>query len=257
MPTLNEELGLKLTLEEIPLDQLEQMGLDHEIIVVDGNSSDKTREIATTYGARVILEPCKGYGRAYKTGFEHARGQIIVTLDGDNSYPPLLIPSLIKNLLDENLDFVTTNRFANAQRHSFSLLHRLGNRVLSFAFKVLFSASFKDSQSGMWVVRRTVVPRILPDSDSMSFSQEIKIRAYHTCRCAEVPISYRRRVGTPKIRTLRDGGLNLVYLVRLRILSNIKGSSKFFLDGRVSSVMTSATEPSDHIFGFSTEKDKP
>jgi len=65
-------------------------------MVVDGGSTDHTRETAKRNGAKVIVEPRKGYGRAYKTGFLYANGDIIVTLDGDYSYPAFLIQNLLK-----------------------------------------------------------------------------------------------------------------------------------------------------------------
>jgi glycosyltransferase involved in cell wall biosynthesis len=72
------------------------MGYDVEVIVVDGESTDGTREVALDRGAKVIDEPRRGYGRAYKTGLALARGDIIVTGDADGQYPFSLIPALVK-----------------------------------------------------------------------------------------------------------------------------------------------------------------
>jgi len=90
------------------------------------------------------------------------------------------------------------------------------------AVSLLFGVRLRDSQSGMWVIRRDVLDRILPESDGMAFSEEIKIRAFKCCKCAETPVKYGRRTGDPKIRTVLDGFKNLFYLSRLRFSVNLK-----------------------------------
>ncbi|HYZ94896.1 MAG TPA: glycosyltransferase family 2 protein, partial [Nitrososphaeraceae archaeon] len=88
IPALNEELGIRNTISSIPLKEIrDTFGYDVEILVIDGNSTDQTRDVARKAGAQVIVEKQRGYGRAYKTGFAAARGDIIVTLDADNTYP--------------------------------------------------------------------------------------------------------------------------------------------------------------------------
>ena len=77
LPTRNEEEAIGATIDAIPRDWCDKL----EIMIVDGSSTDRTREIALEKGARVHLEPRKGYGRAYRTGFEVAKGDIIVTMD--------------------------------------------------------------------------------------------------------------------------------------------------------------------------------
>src|SRR5437867_13251114 len=98
IPTLNEEEGIKQTISAIPKEKLSDQGYDLQILVVDGCSTDLTRDVAESLGANVISEKRKGYGRAYKTGFREARGDIIVTLDGDGTYPAELVPDCIQQL---------------------------------------------------------------------------------------------------------------------------------------------------------------
>ena len=86
IPTLNEEGSIGQVIDEINSVMIESK-IQYEVLVVDGLSRDRTREIAWSKGATVINEPRKGYGRAYKTGFEHAKGDIIATMDGDFTYP--------------------------------------------------------------------------------------------------------------------------------------------------------------------------
>ena len=80
IPCLNEEKGIQHVLADLP-------DFVDEVIVVDNNSTDRTADVARKMGAIVIPELDRGYGRAYKKGFAHATGDIIVTLDGDCSYP--------------------------------------------------------------------------------------------------------------------------------------------------------------------------
>jgi hypothetical protein len=81
--------------------------------------------------------------------------------------------------------------------------HIIGNYGLSFVMRILFRISLKDSQSGMWVFKSSVWPRLEVKHPGMPFSQEIKIEAYTKgLRCAEVPIKYRHRVGEGKLSLL-------------------------------------------------------
>ena len=216
IPALNEEEGIKRTIESIPIENLNKMGYDVEIIVVDGGSKDKTREIAESLGAKVIIEPRKGYGRAYKTGFEHARGDIIVTGDADGTYPFELIPQFVKMLEEKNLDFINTNRFKGLEKGSMSFMHIIGNKILTLAVRVLFGVKIEDSQSGMWIFKRDLLKKLDIRGDGMEFSEEIKIEAFKKGKAIEVGIPYRKRIGEKKLKSFRDGLRNLVYLIKKR-----------------------------------------
>jgi len=218
IPALNEEEGIGPVIQAIPKDELEEMGFDVQILVVDGDSQDRTRELASKAGAEVIVEPRRGYGRAYKTGFAHATGDIVATADADLTYPVEDIPKLVRMLLDENLDFITTNRFAGMDKGAMSFRNRIGNGVLNLATRLLFHLNLKDSQSGMWVVKKDILDRLVLKSDEMSFSEELKVEACHfaQCRWKEVPIQYRARLGKIKLRGWRDGLKNLFYLAKKR-----------------------------------------
>ncbi len=98
MPCLNEEQAIELLLQKMP-------GYVDETIVVDNGSTDRTSEVALGLGAKVIREDVRGYGRAYKTGFAAATGDIIVTLDGDHSYPLDAISYLLEAFLHLDVDF--------------------------------------------------------------------------------------------------------------------------------------------------------
>ncbi len=216
MPALNEEDSVGKTIAMIPVDILQKRGYDTEILIVDGGSTDKTVESATALGVKVISSE-RGYGRQYKLGFEKASGEVIVTADSDCSYPMEEIPDLVNILLSEGLDFINTNRFARMDRDSMMFLNRLGNKVLTVATNLLFDFNLKDSQSGMWIIRRSFLDEIKLAGNGMSLSQEIKIRAYRNFNAREVDSSYRKRVGKVKLRMFVDGMDNLYNLLKLRI----------------------------------------
>ncbi len=216
IPTLNEEESIGHVLDKIPRDPK----YEWEILIVDGNSKDRTREIAKEKGAKVIIEKRKGYGRAYKTGFSKATGDIIVTLDGDDTYPAEDIPKLVEHLLENDLDFISCERFSKMQKGAMTLTHKFGNWVLTITTRLLFGVKIKDSQSGMWVFRREIWDKLNVTSDGMPFSEEIKIEAWRKFKCQEVPIEYRERKGEVKLNTWNDGLRNLKFLFKKRFGKN-------------------------------------
>src|SRR5258708_37133592 len=109
-----------------------------KIMVVDNGSTDRTSDVAGSYGAEVIREPVRGYGRSYKRGFASATSDIIVTLDGDHSYPPDAISYLIEAFLHLEVDFLNASRFPVRDREAMSLKHKFGNWMLSLAMTMLY-----------------------------------------------------------------------------------------------------------------------
>jgi glycosyltransferase involved in cell wall biosynthesis len=212
IPCHNEEDGIRAVIEQMP-------AVVDEVLVVDNASTDRTAEVARSLGARVVFEARKGYGRAYKTGFAQARGDIIVTMDGDGTYPPDSIPLLLYVLVEEGLDFMTARRWRSRSGEGKSPIRLLGNAILSGAMMSLFFKFIIDSQSGMWVFRRDVLKRIAPRSDGMALSEEIKILAFThpELRCMEMPIYYGERIGESKLNLWRDGFGNLFFLARMRL----------------------------------------
>jgi len=219
IPALNEEKAIGRVVRSIPKEQLNKMGFSVQTLVIDNGSEDRTAEIARMSGAEVIFEPRRGYGRAYKAGFANAIGDLIATVDADMSYPANDIPKLAKLLIEEDLDFVTTNRFSYMDPDAMSLRNIIGNVILNLVTRLLYGIDLKDSQSGMWLFKRALLDRLICKSDNMSFSQEIKLDAiyYNKCRWQEVPIRYRCRVGEQKLSGWSDGPRNLLALFRKRI----------------------------------------
>ena len=211
IPCLNEEQGIEKVLRRMPpfVDQ---------VIVVDNGSTDRTSDVARSLGAEVIREDVRGYGRAYKTGFSQATGDIIVTLDGDHSYPPDAISYLIEAFLHLEVDFLNASRFPVRDRRAMSFKHKFGNFVLSLATSLLYFRWVSDSQSGMWVFRRSILQDMKLESDGMAFSEEIKIEALRNSkiRFEEIPVQYSSRLGEIKLNPWRDGFYNLWFLLKKR-----------------------------------------
>lgn len=215
IPTRNEEASIGAVIEEV---RGSLGGRLLEILVVDTDSADRTRDIATIRGARVVREPRRGYGRAYKTGFAAARGSFIVALDADLTYPADRIPDFLAALETGRADFVSGDRISRLQGDAMTAMHRLGNFILSLAFRLLFRAEIRDSQSGMWAFRADILPRLTLIHEGMAFSEELKIDVIRAgFRFLEIPIDYRVRVGDKKIRSLSDATKNLIWLARKRL----------------------------------------
>ena len=154
IPTLNEEKGIQKTIRKIPKKEIADMGYQLEILVVDGNSTDFTRNVAEECGARVIVEMNQGYGLALRTGFTAASGEIVIVCDGDGTYPVELIPKCAQYLITNNLDFVTINRLSDNEAGAMRFSHLLGNKVLSGIMNLIYSTNIKDSQSGMYLAEK-------------------------------------------------------------------------------------------------------
>jgi dolichol-phosphate hexosyltransferase len=211
IPCLNEEQGIERVLNRMP-------EFVDETIVVDNGSTDRTSDVARSLGAKVVREDVRGYGRAYKTGFSQATGDIIITLDGDHSYPPDAISYLLEAFFHLEVDFLNTSRFPVRERAAMSLKHKVGNLILSVAMSVLYLKWVRDSQSGMWVFKRSILKDMSLVSDGMAFSEEIKIEALKNSRVRfeEISIQYSSRLGEIKLNPWRDGFANLWFLVQKR-----------------------------------------
>jgi glycosyltransferase involved in cell wall biosynthesis len=217
IPCLNEEQGIERVLGRMP-------AFVDEVIVVDNGSTDRTSDVARGFGAMVIREEVRGYGRSYKKGFSHATGDVIVTLDGDHSYPVDALSYLLEAFLHLDVDFLNASRFPVRDPQAMSFKHKMGNLVLSLAMSVLFFRWVRDSQSGMWVFRRSILDRMELVSNGMSFSEEIKVEALRdpAVRFGEISIQYSSRLGEIKLNPWRDGLQNLLFLARKRFTKRRK-----------------------------------
>jgi len=211
IPCLNEQEAIGKVLEAVP-------SFVDEVIVVDNNSSDRTAEVARSFGAKVVREDLRGYGRAYKKGFALASGDVIVTLDGDHSYPVDAVSYLLEAYDHLGVEFLSASRFPTVDGAAMDFKHYIGNQILSLVMSVLFFRRVRDSQSGMWVFSRSALEKMKLESEGMPFSEEIKAEAIlsRSIGFREIPILYSSRIGQKKLRPWRDGWANIVFLFKKR-----------------------------------------
>lgn len=200
IPTLNEALTIGSVLS-----RLQKVPFD-EIIVVD-SSNDDTPKIAKSLGARVISEIRKGYGRALQTGVENAQGEIMVFIDGDGTYDPEDIMRIVKPILDGECDVVLGDRL-NGRLYpgAMSLVNRVGNILISLIFSVLFLRWISDTQCGLRAIRRCLLKGLSYRDYGMPYvTEQLAKLIRRGARIKIVPVTYRPRVGTTKLRRWTDG----------------------------------------------------
>jgi len=193
IPTKNEP-----AIDKIIKDCFNVLGKNAEILVVD-KSTDDTPKKAKEAGARVIYQKGAGYGDAYKVGFNHAAGDIVLMIDADMTYDPRFFPKLIKPLVNDEADFVLGNRFANMHKRAMSRANKLGNKLLTWLLNKLYKLDIQDSQSGMRAIKKTALDKLSLSDPGMPLASEMLIEACKKgLRIAEVPITYKSRVGETK-----------------------------------------------------------
>ncbi len=205
IPALNEAKGIVATVRRAAPDL-------HEIIVVDGGSKDGTADLARAAGAKVIVETRRGYGLAYRRGFEAATGEVIATADADGTYPVEMIPHIVDFLMRKDLNFVSCSRFPLADGKTMEGLNKLGNIGLSLAASMLYLHSFRDICSGMWVFRRSLLEKIDLRTEGWAFSNELKLESYfcEPDKFAEFMIPYEERVGPTHNVTIWKTGVQVL-----------------------------------------------
>ncbi|MGE5042148.1 MAG: glycosyltransferase family 2 protein [Candidatus Levyibacteriota bacterium] len=216
IPCRNEEAALYSMLQNIP-------SIVDEVIVVDNGSTDNTAFIATTLGAKVIKEKKQvdgvGYGFAHQTGMKHAKGDFIVALDGDNTYPIEKIPEILAYMEKARVDFVSCARFPLSNTAAISKLRQLGVKILNLEASLLFGYHMKDVLSGMWVMRKECVRKLNAKSGEWNFSPEIKLTAlmHPEIRFSEYHISHSIRYnGVSKQQIWKTGLNHMFYILELR-----------------------------------------
>jgi glycosyltransferase involved in cell wall biosynthesis len=193
---------------------IERMGAAGEVVVVDNDSEDDSAALARHAGARVVVEPRRGYGSAYLAGFAASRGKYIVMADADLTYDFGEIPRFVAALQD-GAEMAIGDRMDNIQPGAMPWLHRyIGNPILTGLLNVLFRTGVKDAHCGMRAVRREVLPRLDLRTTGMEFASEMVIRASkEKLKIAEFPIEYHPRGGESKLSSFRDGWRHLRFLL--------------------------------------------
>ncbi len=195
LPTKNEEEAIGLV-----IDELLSVGVPiSNIIVVDGYSTDRTRDIAQEKGVKVILQEGEGKAKAIATAVRHVKTKWVVIMDSDYTYPARYIPQLLRKAIAENLDEVIGARLIG--RENIPAIFRLGNWALTKTFNIIFGTSLRDVLSGMYIVRSDVLREVNFEMRGFSVEAEIAAHVASTSgRIGEVPIEYRRRLGKKKLK---------------------------------------------------------
>jgi glycosyltransferase involved in cell wall biosynthesis len=213
IPTLNEEKNLPYVLPRIP-------EWVHEVLIVDGLSTDNTIEVAKSLrkDVKIVIQKGKGKGAALRSGFEAAEGEIIVMLDADGSTDPAEIPAYVGALL-AGADFAKGSRFLQGGGTTDMEFHRkMGNWGFTMASKLMFGGNFTDLCYGYNAFWRRVLPHLNLDCDGFEVETLMNVRAlYNNLKIAEIPSFESPRIhGTSNLRALPDGWRVLKTLVRER-----------------------------------------
>jgi glycosyltransferase involved in cell wall biosynthesis len=213
IPCLNEEENIEACVQAA-IDALDANGIAGEVIVADNASEDRSAELASAAGARVVTEPRRGYGSAYMAGFAAARGRYIIMGDADLTYDFREISRFVEKL-DAGADLVMGDRMDNIHPGAMPWLHRyVGNPVLTGVLNVFFRTGVSDAHCGMRAVRRDVLPRLDLRTTGMEFASEMVIRASkEQLDIREFPIEYHPRGGESKLSSFRDGWRHLRFLL--------------------------------------------
>ncbi|MCX8172800.1 MAG: S-layer glycoprotein N-glycosyltransferase AglJ, partial [Archaeoglobaceae archaeon] len=199
VPTLNEEKGIGSVVGDF-----RRMG--YEVLVVDGGSKDKTREIAQENGARVILQTGKGKGNAISDAFKILDSDIVVLVDGDGSYPAEDLPKLLEPIKNGVADHVIGNRFHSYEKGAFTRLNLIGNKILNFFFRFAYGIALNDVLSGYRALKKELYKNIEIKKSGFEVEVELTVETLAKgFRIIEVPIGYRKREGKTKLKPLRDG----------------------------------------------------
>ncbi|MCI4351685.1 MAG: glycosyltransferase family 2 protein, partial [Thermoplasmata archaeon] len=219
LPTLDEAMGLRRTLEELREVPFRPAEGRPSVLVVDGASTDGTLEVADRWGVPVLQQSGRGKGAAVREGLEHAHRQgfrTVAVMDADGTYPADALPGIF-NLLDDGADLVVGIRRPDATPllRPRELVHRIGNGVLNFAAGEFSRRPVLDICSGFWALGADRVRELELRSDGFEIESELFIKAFRQrWRVAQVPVTYRPRIGQAKLHTIRDGARILLSILR-------------------------------------------
>ena len=222
IPTLNEEKSIAEVIQE-----LNQMGYNN-ILIVDGNSRDRTVEIAKEFGVNVIFQNGSGKGDALRQAFSHdsLNGDRVVIMDADGSMNPKEIPELIE-ALDSGADLVKGSRFLpHGYSEDMNSIRRVGNHFFLFLVNWFWSTDYTDLCYGFGAFRRSAIEKLCPYLKSTNFEieTEVFIKAKRLgLKVEEIPSTeFRRRYGKSNLSIFRDGLRILRTIVEELINGKIK-----------------------------------
>ena len=212
MPCLNEELTLAGCIDDANIGATKS-GSEIEIIIADNGSTDRSIEIASAKGCKVVSVHTKGYGAALDSGIRAASNSFVVMGDSDLSYDFQDAPRFAQEL-EYGADIVIGNRFAGGIHPGAMPWHHryIGNPVLSFIGRVFFSIPIRDFHCGLRAVRKEKYLEANPQTTGMEFATEMIARfANSGAKFIEIPTQLRRdgRDRKPHLRSFPDGWRHL------------------------------------------------
>jgi glycosyltransferase involved in cell wall biosynthesis len=189
---LNEEAAIGKVVGEVP------RHIAGEIIVVDNGSTDRTAEVASVAGARVVTEPRRGYGRAFRAGLRaiSPESQIVVFLDGDGSDYPEMMDRLVEPIIEGTHDFVIGSRTRGQREPGSMNWHQVfAGYMVGFLLRLLYGARSTD-MGPFRAIRRDALDSLDMREETYGWPLEMQMRAARAgLRILEVPIDYRQRAG--------------------------------------------------------------
>jgi dolichol-phosphate mannosyltransferase len=217
VPTLNEELGIKKVLEDMPKGSV--------VLVVDGGSTDKTIDVAKQCQAIVIEQRFgRGKGCGVRTGMEYFLStdyDILCMIDGDGSNDPRELPKMIEVLENRNAEVVLGSRVrGKREKGAMAPFTIFSNLIVSLLLGLRFLRIFTDVQTGYWAFSRKAVETLYPNLKAKGFEIEMEIFVLTFgagLKCVEVPVRYKKRLGKTKFRLFlrfRNFGYLVYYLLR-------------------------------------------
>jgi glycosyltransferase involved in cell wall biosynthesis len=218
LPALNEERTIADCIRKIQAVFTEN-SISGEILVAD-SSTDRTADIARSFGATVISPEKAGYGNAYLTAFRLARGRYIIMGDADDTYDFSEIPRLLAPL-DAGADFVIGSRFKGIiHPGAMAPLHRyIGNPLLTWMINVIFGTAYSDTHSGFRAITRTALDRLRLTTGGMEFASEMLVMAAkEQLKVAEVPIDYYPRQAPSNLHSFADGWRHIRFVLLMKPL---------------------------------------
>lgn len=188
-----------------------------EIVVVDG-SKDRTPDIAEELGAKVIRQEPQGYGVAVKKAVMSAKGDIIITVDCDDTYPAEQIPEFVE-LIHKGWDVVSGTRISEKTKNM-PILNTFGNKFFAFLTSILYGINVTDVTTGMRAYRREVI-HCFDWTENVGLSAELLFRpALRGYKITEIPIEYKDRIGETKLNPFSGGIGILKSILKYRIIGD-------------------------------------
>jgi dolichol-phosphate mannosyltransferase len=221
IPVYNEVTTLGSVLEAVRRVPVEKK----EIIVVDGNSTDGTREVLLAEEQRgdlraVFQREKNGRGGALREGLEHATGDVVVFQDADLELDPACLPQLMEPIAQGDTDVVFGSRFIDG-RPDMTFLQYWGNVAVNTALNILWGTRITDAETCYQMFRRDALYGLKLDRNDMSFTIELTVKLIRAGkRIVEVPVAYHpRSKAEGKKLYWADGFISLWVLAKYRFFA--------------------------------------